>query len=91
MRKLLDAHLVATYLFLYVPIFVMAALAFNSSPLYKLPFHFDLIWFKMLAGNDRLLQAGWNSLYIAVLNTIIATALGTALVSSSSFQYSKSV
>ena len=64
-------------IFLYVPIFVMAALAFNRSPLYELPFHFDLIWFKELAGNDRLLQAGWNSVYIAVLNTIIATILGT--------------
>jgi spermidine/putrescine transport system permease protein len=71
-------YLILVLLFLYVPIFVMAALAFNSSPLYELPFHFDLIWFKKLAGNDRLLQAGWNSLYIAVLNTIIATALGTA-------------
>jgi spermidine/putrescine transport system permease protein len=71
-------YLILVLLFLYVPIFVMAALAFNRSPLYGLPFQFDLIWFKSLATNDRLLQAGWNSVYIAVLNTIIATALGTA-------------
>ena len=71
------AYLALILLFLYVPIVVMAALAFNASPLYELPFHFDLVWFRTLAGNDRLLQAGWNSIYIAVLNTVIATALGT--------------
>ena len=64
-------------LFLYVPIVVMAVLAFNRSPLYELPFQFDLVWFRALATNDRLLHAGWNSIYIAILNTIIATALGT--------------
>jgi spermidine/putrescine transport system permease protein len=64
-------------LFLYVPIFVMAALAFNRSPLYELPFQFDLIWFKTLAHNDRLLDAGRNSIVIALINTVVATILGT--------------
>ena len=47
--------------FLYLPIVVMIVMAFNRSPLYELPFNFDLVWFKALAGNDRLLQASWNS------------------------------
>ena len=64
-------------LFLYVPILVMALLAFNRSPLYELPFEFDLVWFKALAGNDRLLHAGWNSVMLALVNTVISTALGT--------------
>jgi spermidine/putrescine transport system permease protein len=64
-------------LFLYVPIIVMAVLAFNKSPLYGLPFEFDLVWFRQLAANDALLKAGWNSVYIAILNTLIATTLGT--------------
>jgi spermidine/putrescine transport system permease protein len=71
-------YLALVLLFLYVPIFVMAALAFNRSPLYELPFQFDLIWFKALAGDDRLLDAGRNSIVIALANTVIATALGTA-------------
>jgi spermidine/putrescine transport system permease protein len=70
-------YLALILLFLYVPIIVMAILAFNASPLYELPFQFDLVWFKSLANNPRLLHAGWNSIYIAILNTIIATALGT--------------
>jgi len=71
-------YLAIVLLFLYVPIFTMAAMAFNASPLYELPFKFDLIWFKSLASNERLLRAGTNSLIIAIINTVIATVLGTA-------------
>ena len=63
--------------FLYLPIVVMIAMAFNRSPLYEMPFTFDLVWFKALAHNERLLQASWNSVWIACINTVIATTLGT--------------
>jgi spermidine/putrescine transport system permease protein len=71
-------YLALVLLFLYLPIFTMAAMAFNRSPLYELPFQFDLIWFKSLMFNEKLLRAGSNSLIIAVINTVIATVLGTA-------------
>ena len=81
MRRLLDSgiriYLVAVLIFLYLPILVMALFAFNKSPLYGLPFEFDLVWFKALAGNAKLLKASWNSLWIALVNTVIATSLGT--------------
>jgi len=73
----LRLHLVLVLLFLYVPIIVMAALSFNQSQLYELPFTFDLVWYKTLAGNSRLIDAGINSLVIALINTVVATALGT--------------
>ena len=41
--------------FLYLPILVMMAMAFNSSALYELPFTFDLVWFEALVQNERLL------------------------------------
>jgi spermidine/putrescine transport system permease protein len=63
--------------FLYLPILVMMVMAFNQSPLYELPFTFDLVWFKALSGNERLLQASLNSVLIALANTVIATSLGT--------------
>lgn len=63
--------------FLYLPIAVMMMMAFNRSELYELPFTFDLVWFKALAENDRLLWASFNSIWIAVVNAIIATTLGT--------------
>jgi spermidine/putrescine transport system permease protein len=70
-------YLILVLVFLYLPILVMALFAFNKSPLYGLPFEFDLVWFEALAGNKRLLQAGWNSVWIALANTVIATSLGT--------------
>jgi spermidine/putrescine transport system permease protein len=73
----LAAHLWLVLAFLYVPIVVMAVLSFNASPLYALPFHFDLVWYRALAGNAKLIDAGIHSVGIAIVNTIIATALGT--------------
>ena len=55
----------------------MIVMAFNRSALYELPFTFDLVWFKALATNERLLQASWNSVWIAAVNAVIATTLGT--------------
>ena len=53
MKRLLDGgirfYLVLVLIFLYLPILVMALFAFNKSPLYALPFEFDLVWFKALA------------------------------------------
>lgn len=66
----------AVLVFLYLPIAVMAAMAFNRSPLYELPFTFDLVWFEALMANDRLLRAAWASVWIAGLTAVIATALG---------------
>jgi spermidine/putrescine transport system permease protein len=71
------AFLTAVLIFLYLPIVVMIAMAFNRSALYELPFTFDLVWFNALVHNERLLQASWNSVWIACVNTVIATALGT--------------
>ena len=50
-------YLWAVLLFLYLPILVMMVMAFNRSPLYELPFDFDLVWFKALA-EQRAAAAG---------------------------------
>lgn len=77
MARVVKLYLGAVLVFLYLPIVVMIAMAFNHSALYELPFTFDLVWFKALAQNERLLQASWNSVWIACINTVIATVLGT--------------
>jgi spermidine/putrescine transport system permease protein len=74
---LMRAYLVATLAFLYLPIAVMMLMAFNASPLYEFPFDFDIVWFKALSKNEKLLQSSLNSILIAIANTIIATILGT--------------
>ncbi len=71
------AYLWAVLVFLYLPIVIMMAMAFNRSELYELPFVFDLVWFRELSGNDKLLAASFNSLWIALVNAVVATTLGT--------------
>jgi spermidine/putrescine transport system permease protein len=63
--------------FLYLPIAVMTAMAFNASPLYALPFDFSLAWFSELAANDKLLSATRNSVGVALVTSALATAIGT--------------
>jgi spermidine/putrescine transport system permease protein len=76
-RGVLRGYLGLTLAFLYLPIVVMMVMAFNQSALYQLPVVWDTKWFVALAGNEKLLQAGFNSVAIAIANTIIATVLGT--------------
>lgn len=71
-------YLAAVLLFLYVPIAVMAVMSFNASKLYRLPVDWSFTWYVALAGNDKLIDAGLNSLWVALVTTVIATGLGTA-------------
>jgi spermidine/putrescine transport system permease protein len=77
MTALARCFLSAIILFLYLPVFVMVAMAFNDSALYTLPFQPTLRWFEALASNDKLLAASRNSLAIAVATSIVATVVGT--------------
>ncbi|SCY88624.1 ABC transporter permease [Paracoccus tibetensis] len=64
--------------FLYAPIMVMAAMSFNASPFYQLPFSFSTRWYAEMAGNPQIITAALRSVSIALVVTLIATALGTA-------------
>ncbi|MEJ8570639.1 ABC transporter permease [Microbaculum marinum] len=64
--------------FLYAPIAVMAVMSFNDSQFYALPIKWSLRWYADLAGNQRLIDAGMNSILVAVITTVIAGVLGTA-------------
>lgn len=65
-------------IFLYAPIIVMAAMSFNASEFYQLPFTFSTAWYQRLWQNDEILAASWRSIWIACVVTVIASALGTA-------------
>jgi len=69
--------LLAVVVFLYLPIAVMVAMAFNASPLYALPIEPSLRWFVALGSDTPLLNATGNSLVIAVATSILATLVGT--------------
>ena len=55
----------------------MMAMGFNASPLYELPFSFSTQWYEALWSNTVLLKAGFNSIVIATITAVLATALGT--------------
>jgi spermidine/putrescine transport system permease protein len=63
--------------FLYLPIAIMVAMAFNDSELYALPFQFSTRWFTALAGNEKLIGAARNSVTLAVTSSVLATSIGT--------------
>lgn len=69
--------LAGVLVFIYLPIAIMIAMAFNESSNYELPFRFSVRWFEALAGNETLWRAGRNSLLLAAANTFVATILGT--------------
>ena len=71
------SYLLAVLVFLYLPIGVMVAMAFNASALYTLPIDPSLHWFAVLAENGPLLAATRNSLLIACATSAAATLLGT--------------
>ena len=71
-------YLALTLFFLYTPIFVMAAMSFNASPFYRLPMEWTTSWYVRLASNDGLIDAGINSLVVALATTAVSTTLGTA-------------
>jgi spermidine/putrescine transport system permease protein len=64
--------------FLYAPILVMAAMSFNASEFYQLPFSFSTEWYARLKQNQAVLAASWRSVWIACTVTSIATVVGTA-------------
>jgi len=76
-RSIAYLYIAIALLFLYAPIIVMMIMAFNRSQLNEFPLVFDLVWFKKLITNDRLIQATINSLVLALASAVIATILGT--------------
>ncbi|CDX17806.1 polyamine transporter subunit; membrane component of ABC superfamily [Mesorhizobium sp. ORS 3324] len=70
-------YIVLLLAFLYLPIMIMAAMSFNASPFYQLPFEWTTDWYASLWQNDQLIAATWNSIEIAIITTIISTVLGS--------------
>ena len=74
---LVRGYLVLLLLFLYLPIAVMIVMAFNSRRSTSCRSSSTSYGSRRCASNQRLLDAGLNTVKIALINTVIATALGT--------------
>jgi spermidine/putrescine transport system permease protein len=65
--------------FLYLPLVAVAVFSVNSTR-YGLAWRgFTWDWYVKLIQNEQILAAAWNTLVLAVVSTVIATILGTAL------------
>jgi spermidine/putrescine transport system permease protein len=65
-------------LFLYVPVLVLIVFSFNDNRSLTLPLRgFTLKWYEKLLNNSDMLEAIWNSLYVASMATAITIIIGT--------------
>jgi putrescine transport system permease protein len=62
---------------LYIPMLVMMAYSFNSSPLVGVWGGLSTRWYSALAGNDQLMSAAWLSLRVGFVAATSAMVLGT--------------
>ncbi len=74
--RLLSLYATGAYLFLHVPLLILAAFSFNSSRLTVWQ-GFSLHWYVDAFRDLELAEAAWNSLVIAVVATILSTLIGT--------------
>ncbi len=65
------------YLFLYLPIIILVVFSFNDSRSTSLWNGFTISWYGEMIEDDQVILALWNSLFVAIVSTIIATVLGT--------------
>lgn len=78
-RRLLDVHAWLVYVFLYAPIIILVIFSFTQDGFGVRWTGFTLKWYQRLFDDDRMMAAALNTLWVALLATIISTILGTLL------------
>jgi spermidine/putrescine transport system permease protein len=66
------------FAFLYLPILVVIVFSFSDAPTVGVWGGFSLRWYERMFGNEPLLNALENTLWVALFSTIVATVFGTA-------------
>ena len=77
MKKFGKIYMALVFLFLYVPIFVLIVFSFNESKSRSVFTGFTFDWYMKLFKNEIIISSLMNTLIIAVIASIAATALGT--------------
>ena len=72
----LAIYAVGAYLFLHLPLAILAIFSFNSSR-FTLWEGFSLRWYSAALHDAQLTESAVNSLIIAVVATVFSTVLGT--------------
>ncbi|OAN44718.1 spermidine/putrescine ABC transporter permease [Paramagnetospirillum marisnigri] len=74
---ILRGLLILAYAFLYIPIAVMIVFSFNASKLVTVWGGFSTKWYGELLHDEKVLDAAWLSLKVALASATLATVLGT--------------
>jgi spermidine/putrescine transport system permease protein len=73
----LGAWTIAFFIFLYLPIVVLIFYSFNANRMVMNWGGFGLDWYLKAFQNEDIQKAVWNSLIVATVSTIFATAIAT--------------
>jgi len=76
MKRWLAVYAVAFFAFLHLPLITLAVFSFNSSR-FTVWQGVSLVWYRAILRDPQLLEGTWNSIVIAVVSTIVSTAIGT--------------
>ncbi|NWN91920.1 spermidine/putrescine ABC transporter permease PotC [Marinobacter adhaerens] len=76
MRWFSRSYLALVYLLLYVPILVLVVFSFNDSRTGYNWGGFSLRWYESLFSNHAMVQAMWNSLWLALTAATVSTIIG---------------
>lgn len=72
----LATYALAAYLFLHLPLLILAAFSFNQSR-FTVWQGFSMHWYRAVLEDSQLMEASWNSLIIALVATVASTIIGT--------------
>ncbi len=72
-----NLFVILVFAFLYLPIIVLIVYSFNKSSMNILFEGFTFDWYKNLFDNTDLIDAFKNTLFVAVISTVVSTILGT--------------
>ena len=76
----LSVYAFAVFLFLHLPLLILAAFSFNASR-FTVWKGFSLGWYTAALQDSQLIEASWNSLIIAISATVVSTIIGTLCAS----------
>ncbi len=78
MKRFIERFYVAIiFIFLYAPIVTLIVLSFNSSRTRAKWGGFTTNWYCELFKNDAIIQALYNTIFIAIISSVVATIIGT--------------
>lgn len=76
-NKLSKLYLYLIFIFLYAPIIVLMIYSFNESK-YRVWTGFSIKWYIELFHDSKIIEALYNTVFVAVIASILSTIIGTA-------------